>query len=207
MSDWPIDRARPPWQDDPVRRFVLLSLLGIAILLAGSLAIVVWMTGGGPDAVAPEPAPAAAPVQAETRRPAPVPPPPAATSREVEAFRNPPPKAVPEPAGSPPPVDLAREAPALEALVSRRCGTMRLRLGDEMRKGGEQITGQAVLLFDVVAEGGKVKFGQSRLQTSGNMRQSLVACAQMALRGQVVDAPGARPEERFTVQMVLGMAE
>src|SRR5512137_1878913 len=107
MRDWLIDQARPPWQDDPVRRFVRLAIL-------------VWMTGGGPDAVAPEPAPAAAPVQAETRRPAPVPPPPTATSREVEAFRNPPPKVVPEPAGPPPPVDLAGEAPALEALVSRR---------------------------------------------------------------------------------------
>ena len=84
---------------------------------------------------------------------------------------------------------------------------MRLRLGDEMRKGGEQITGQAILLFDVEPAGGKVKFGQSRLQSPGNMRQSLVACAQMALRGQVVDAPGARPGERFTVQVVLGMTE
>jgi len=190
-----------------VRRFVLLSLLGIAILLAGSLAIILWMTDGGPDAVAPEPAPAEGPAQPERRPSVVVPPPPRATTREVEEFKNPPPKAVPEPPAPPPPVDLAREAPALEARVSRQCGTMRLRLGDEMRKGGEQITGQAVLLFDVEPAGGKVKLGQSRLQSPGNMRQSLVSCAQMALRGQVVDAPGATPGERFTLQVVLGMAE
>ena len=52
-----------------------------------------------------------------------------------------------------------------------------------------------------------MKFGQSRQQSPGNMRPSLVACAQMALRGRLVDAPGVRPGERFTVQLVLGMTE
>jgi hypothetical protein len=84
---------------------------------------------------------------------------------------------------------------------------MLVRLGDDMRKGGEQITGQAILLFEVEPERGRVTLGQSRLQSPGNMRQSLVACAQMALRGQVVNAPGARPGERFTLQVVLGMKE
>ena len=190
-----------------MQRFVLLSLLGIAILLAGSLAIVVWMTDGGPDVPAPEPAPAAVPLQPEKRPAVLVPPPPRATTREVEEFRNPTPKAVPAPPAPPPPVDLARKAPALEALVSGRCGKMQVRLGDQMRKDDEQITGQAILLFDVEPEGGKVKLGQSRLQSPGNMRQSLVACAQMALRGQEVAAPGAKPGERFTLQIVLGMKE
>jgi len=187
-----------------VRRFVLLSLLGIAVLLAGSLAVVLWMTEGGPATIAPEPAPAVVPEQAEKRAPV-VAPPPEATSRDVEEFRNPPPKAVPAPPAPPPPVDLAREETNLQALVSGRCGSMRVRLGDEMRKGGEQVTGQAILLFDVVPERGRVTLGQSRLQSPGNMSQSLVACAQMALRGQVVEAPGARPGERFTLQIVLGM--
>ena len=120
-----------------MRRFVLLSLLGIAILLAGSLAIIVWMTDGGPGASRRNPLRQR--LRCRRRRGGRFrPPPPRATTREVEEFRNPPPKAVPEPPAPPPPVDLAREAPALEALVSRQCGTMRLRLGDEMRKGGEQ---------------------------------------------------------------------
>lgn len=188
-----------------MQRFVLLSLLGIALLLAGSLGVILWMTDGGPDAPGPEPAPAAASVQPERRPSVIVPPPPRATTREVEEFKNPAPKAVPAPPAPPPPVDLAREAPALEAIVSGRCGRMQVRLGDEMRKDGAQITGQAILLFDVEPEGGKVKLGQSRLQSPGNMRQSLVACAQMALRGQLVNAPGAEEGERFVLQVVLGM--
>ena len=190
-----------------MRRLVLLSLLGIALLFGGSLAIILWMTDGGPATIGPEPAPSAVPAQAEKRPSMIVPPPPQATSREVEEFKNPAPKAVPAPPAPPPPVDLGREGPSLQAVVSGRCGGMQVRLGDDMRKGGEQITGQAILLFDVEPARGKVTLGQSRLQSPGNMRQSLVACAQMALRGQVVNAPGARPGERFTLQVVLGMKE
>jgi hypothetical protein len=77
------------------------------------------------------------------------PPPSAGTAREVEAFQNPPPKAVPAPPAPTPPLDLSREAPGLDAPFSKRWDSMQLPLGDEMRKGGEQITGQAILLFDV----------------------------------------------------------
>jgi len=187
-----------------VQRFVLLALLGIALLLAGSLAVILWITDSGPDSPAPEPVPVAAPAAPEKRAPVVVPPP-AATAKEIDDFENPAPKAVPEPPAPPPPVDMSRAGPDLEALVSGRCGRMQVRLGDEMRKGGEQITGQAILLFETESVGGKVKLGQSQLQSPGNMRQSLVACAQMALRGQEFDAPGAKEGERFTVQVVLGM--
>ena len=189
-----------------MRRFVLLSLLGIAILFGGSLAVILWMTEGGAGPAPSEAAPAAAPVQPEKRPPVILAPPPV-TASAIENFEKPAPKSVPAPPDPPPPVDLAREAPALEALVSRRCGSMRLRIGEEMRKGGEQITGQAILLIDAESTGGKAKLGQSRQQSPGNMRPSLVACAQMALRGQVVDAPGTKDGERFVVQMVLGMKE
>jgi hypothetical protein len=123
----------------------------------------------------------------------------------MEKFLNPPPVAVPPPAAPPPTVDLARDVPALQAHVSNRCGAMQFRLGDEMRKEGRQMTGQALLLFQVDPLAGKVKFGSSTLQSPGNIRPSLVACAQWALNGQVFDAPGVRPGERFTVQVVLGM--
>ena len=188
-----------------MKRFALLSLAGLALLLGGSLAVILWMTDGGPDLPAPEPAPPAAVAQPEKRAPV-VAPPPTASATAVEDFEKPAPKAVPEPPAPPPPVDLAQGEKTLEALVSSKCGAMQLRLGDEMRKGGEQMTGQAILLFDAESfQDGKVKLGQSRLQSPGNMRQSLVACAQMALRGQVIDAPGAKPDERFTLQLVLGM--
>ena len=189
-----------------MRRFVLLSLLGIAILLAGSLAVVLWMTEAGPEHPAPEPAPVAAPAPAAEKRPAVVvPPPPQVTASDIETFEKPVPRSVPEPPEGPPPVDMAAQERALEAAVSARCGRMHLRLGDEMRKAGEDITGQAVLLFDAEGQDGKVKLGQSRQQSPGNMRPSLVACAQMALRGQVFDAPDAKEGQHFTVQVVLGM--
>lgn len=184
-----------------MRRFVLLSLAGIALLLAGSLAVVVWMTGEGPSSSAPD---APAPVVEAARPPPPIAPPPAATPEAVQAFENPAPRPVPEPP-TPSPVDFSKEESSLEALVSGRCGRMQVRLGDAMRKAGDSITGQAILLFDVESLGGRVRLGQSRQQSAGNMRPSLVSCAQMALRGQVVDAPGTKDGERFVLQVVVGM--
>jgi hypothetical protein len=184
-----------------VRRFVLLALAGIALLLAGSLAVIVWMTGEGPAPSAPD---APAPVVEPMRPPPILAPPPAAAAQVVQEVENPAPKPVPEPP-TPSPVDLSREESSLEAVVSGRCGRMQVRLGDAMRKAGDQITGQAILLFDVESLGGRVRLGQSRQQSAGNMRPSLVACAQMALRGQVVDAPGMKDGERFVLQVVVGM--
>lgn len=186
-----------------MRRFVLLSLLGIALLLAGSLAVIVWMTDGGPASPTPD---APAPVVEPARPPPVLAPPPAATAEVVQAFENPAPQPVPEPP-TPSPVDLSREESSLESVVSGRCGRMQVRLGDAMRKAGDSITGQAILLFDVESLGGRVRLGQSRQQAAGNMRPSLVACAQMALRGQVVDAPGMKDGERFVLQVVVGMKQ
>ena len=194
----------------PVRRFVHLSLLGIAALLAGSVAFLEWLGGSGsvdpvalPDPVAVPVAPVA---PAPEQRPVVIVPPPAQeVAPALERFLNPPPMAVPPPATPPPPVDLSRDRPAIQAHVSNRCGAMEVRLGDEMRKQGEQMTGQALLVFELEPQAGKVKFGSSTLQSPGNIRPSLVACAQWALKGQVFPATGVRPGERFTVQVVLGM--
>ena len=188
-----------------MQRFVLLSLLGIAVLLGGSLAVILWMTDPGPALPSPESAPAPAVAPPERRPPVVVAPLPEVKASDVEAFEKPVPRSVPEPPAGPPPVNMEEQERTLESLVSSRCGRMQVRLGDEMRKADEQITGQAVLLFDAETTAGRVKLGQSRQQSPGNMRPSLVACAQMALRGQVFDVPGAKPDQRFTVQVVLGM--
>ena len=191
-----------------MRRFVLASLAGIALLLVGSLAFIEWITGRDvPGDAAPESAPAVQAPAAPSgpRLQAVAPPPPTVVAPAVEAFANPPPTAVPEPPAPPPPVDLAREEGLFQSLVSRTCGTLRVRLGDEMRKKGDQMTGQAILLVDVQPLDGKVRLGQSRQQSPGNVRPGLVACAQLALKEKVVDAPGVRPGERFTVQLLVGM--
>jgi len=198
-----IDGARIPCEDGAVRRFVLLSLLGIAALLLGSLAFIQWL--GGRDPAGPAPLPESVASPAAPRPEVVVPPPASEVAPAMEKFLNPPPVAVPPPAAPPPTVDLARDVPALQAHVSNRCGAMQLRLGDEMRKEGQQMTGQALLLFQVEPMSGKIKLGSSTLQSPGNIRPSLVACAQWALNGQVFDAPGVMPGKRFTVQVVLGM--
>lgn len=186
-----------------MRRFVLLSLLGIAVLLVGSVAFIEWLGSRGPGEPVVLSEPPAVP--APPRQAVVIPPPVAEVAPQVEAFIHPPPVAVPPPAAAPPPFDLSRDVPALQAHVSGRCGAMQVRLGDEMRKKGEQMTGQALLVFDVEPLHGKIKLGSSQQQSPGNIRPSLVACAQWSLKGQVFDAPGLVPGEPFKVQVVLGM--
>ena len=189
-------------------RFVVIALVGIALLLAGSLLFLEFLGGDErPDRPATVEPPPVAPPPPQPQRPAVVAPPPEATSAELDAFLHPPPKAVPAPEAPPPPVDLAREAPSFEARVSSRCGTLQLRLGDEMRRKGEEMTGQALLLFPVETLQGQVKLGQGTIQAPGNVRPGLVTCAQWALSGQVFPASGVTPGEKFTVQVVLGMRE
>jgi hypothetical protein len=192
-----------------VSRFVVIALVGIALLLAGSLAFLHFLGGdAGPERPTPvEPAPVAPPAPIPQERPVVVAPPPTATSAELDAFLRPPPKPVPAPEAPPPPVDLARDAPSFEARVSSRCGTLQLRLGDEMRKKGEEMTGQAILLFPVETLPGQVKLGQGTIQAPGNVRPGLVTCAQWALSGQVFPASGVEAGKKFTVQVVLGMKE
>ena len=189
-----------------MRRLVIASLIGIALLLVGSLAFIEWITGPDEPEAVQAPAPAEPPPAPAVPRPQVVaPPPPSVVAPAVEAFLNPPPRAVPEPPAPPPPVDLAREEGLFQSLVSRACGTLQVRLGDEMRRKGDQMTGQAILLVDVQPLDGKVRLGQSRQQSPGNVRPGLVACAQVALKEKVVDAPGVRRGEPFTVQVLVGM--
>ncbi len=185
-----------------MRRFVLLSLAGILVVFLAALAFIEW--SAPPEAPPPEPRPS--PAVETQRRPAILAPPPAAvTSEVVESFVNPPPKAVPEPPSPAPAFDLSGRQADLQAVVARQCGGMTVRLGDEMRRQGDTVKGEAILLVDAEPMAGRVKLGQSRQQSPGNLRPSLVACAQMALRGKELPVAAARPGERFTVQVVLGM--
>ena len=191
-----------------MKRFVIIAVAGIALLLAGSLAFIEWLGDRRAPEVAGDPAPVAtSPTVAPSGPPArgPVVTPPAGVAPEVKAFVDPPTRPVPPPPEPAPVASGGVDGASLQAIVSQRCGQMQVRLGDAMRARGEEMKGQALLLFDAEPLDGKVRVGQGRLQSPGNVRPGLVACAQLALKGQVVEAAGIKPGERFTLQVVLGM--
>jgi hypothetical protein len=112
------------------------------------------------------------------------------------------------PSGAPPAPAWARESlPALEARITSRCGRMTLRLGDQLRKDGRRPGGHAVLLLDVEPQDDGAKIWGSTVQSHGTTRQSLIACAQLNLRGLVLPVSYLRKGERVKVQVVLGIGE
>ena len=117
-----------------------------------------------------------------------------------------PPDPLPE-SGVPPVPAFVRDGTAeLQRFLSHRCGAMKLRLGDDLRQGGEGMERGAVLLVEAEPQRDQLVFGPSRLQTQGLARGSLVACVQLSLRGHVLQISRLQPGERITVQVVIGVA-
>ncbi|MBL0278476.1 MAG: hypothetical protein IPQ24_20805 [Anaeromyxobacter sp.] len=117
----------------------------------------------------------------------------------------PPPEALP-PSGAPPAPGYVRdETTALQATLSSRCGAMELRLGDDLRRRGDEPEGRAVLLVEVEPQPGQLKFWSSTLQSPGQTRPSLVACVQWVLNGYVLPVSRLQPGDRFKVQVVIGV--
>lgn len=94
----------------------------------------------------------------------------------------------------------------LVAHVTARCGRLELRLGDQLRQRRQQPDGQAVLLIDLEPQDGRAKIYGSTLQSPGSTRPSLVACAQLHLKGHVLPVPHLQRGERLKVQLVVGPA-
>ncbi|MBL0276932.1 MAG: hypothetical protein IPQ24_12730 [Anaeromyxobacter sp.] len=192
-----------------MRRMLLPSIIAIALVFLGSLALLDWL--GGSEAGDPQTPVASPPPAPSVEAP---PPAPTATPAEVAAEMRappslpapaPPPEALP-PSGAPPAPGYVRdETTGLQATLSSRCGAMELRLGDDLRRRGDEPEGRAVLLVEVEPQQGQLKFWSSKLQSPGQTRPSLVACVQWALNGYVLPVSRLQPGERFKVQVVIGV--
>lgn len=192
-----------------------MAVAAITLLFGGSLFFLAQIDAGSdaaPSAASPAPpAPTVEPAPPPLRplEPRPVPP-------EVKAQLAAPPAepapAEPEgalpPSGAPPAPAWARESlPALETRIANRCGRMTVRLGDQLRREGRRPGGHAVLLLDVEPQDDGAKVWGSTVQSHGTTRQSLVACAQLNLRGLVLPVSYLKKGERVKVQVVLGIEE
>ncbi len=181
------------------------AVLGIGLLFGGSLLLLQVLDQAEPAHTGP-PVPTSPPVTADAPAPTPVPAP-----RVIE---TPPPSAVapaitvdPElpPAPPKPSYDISDTNAALKRLVVERCGGLEVRFADELRRGQEQLSGQAVLLLDVEPQQDQLYVWSASTQVAGATRPALVACAQWAVKAKAVPARGVRPGPRFKVQLVVGM--
>jgi hypothetical protein len=198
-----------------MKRLVIPAVLAISLLFGGSLFFLARIDAGSASGLAAPPSgqPASAPE--------PTPPPtrplePRPVAAEVAAQLAAPPTAPAPvepaaglpPSGAPPAPAYVRESlPAIRARITSRCGRMTVRLGDQLRKDGLQPEGHAVLLLDVEPQDDGAKIWGSTVQSHGTTRQSLVACAQLNLRGLVVPVSYLRRGERVKVQVVVGVEE
>lgn len=191
-----------------MRRTVALGVAAIALLTGSSLALVVWLTEPRWE---PAPRPSTPLSGADTQSPTtasrtvaelPIPglaaaPPEVTPDAEAPAEEAPLPAVAPE-------VDLTAGAPALEAVVTRRCGRMRL----EPLRAADEGTGSgagAVLLLTLATEAGRARVVDSAVHARGKTRPSLVACARWALRDQVVTVSGVEPGRRLEVPVTIGV--
>lgn len=196
-----------------MRRLILIMLAGIALLAGGSIAAIAWLTraesGGATSARGRSQEPEAEPAPAPLAPPpadavAPAPPPPGVTV-EIEPgvtgvvpAEPPPPRVV-----APPPVDPARTTEALRTRVGARCGrlTVRYVAGDASAAGGGD---EAVIVLKLEALAGEVKVVDSVVHSPGRVRPALVSCAQWALRGAQLPAPGVAPGTKMDALLLVG---
>jgi hypothetical protein len=199
-----------------MRRSVVGGIAAILFLFLGSLVLLDQFAAAppGPDPLAPPSIPGH---PAETPRPPSIPiraleprPVPAEVVAQLAAPPSAPAPAEPPaqlpPSGAPPAPAFVRESlGAVEARIVSRCGRMSLRLGDQLRKDRLEPQGHAVLLLEIEPQDDKAKVLGSTVQSYGTTRQSLVACAQLTLRGLVIPISYLRTAERVKVQVVLGV--
>lgn len=181
------------------------AILGIGVLFGGSLLLLEALDQR--DSAHPTPpAPTSAPAIPEA--------PPPAASTTPRVIEPPPPSAVgpaiaidPElpPAPPRPSYEISDTNAELKRLVVERCGGLEVRFADELRKGQEQLSGQAVLLLDVEPQQDQLYVWSATTQVAGATRPALVACAQWAVKAKAVAARGVRPGPRFKVQLVIGV--
>ena len=193
-----------------MRRMLVFAISAIALVFLASLVVLDLMGEADRPVDSPPTETAFSGPSVEVRPSAPGLPAPVVAEQlrapPAEPTPLPPPGPLPE-SGVPPAPAFVRDGTAeLQRFLSHRCGAMRLRLGDDLRQGGDAMERGAVLLVEAEPQRDQLVFGQSRLQTQGLARGSLVACVQLSLRGYALPISRLQPGERITVQVVIGVA-
>jgi hypothetical protein len=194
-----------------VHRTALAALAGIAVIFAASLVLVDRLTS---THTTRGPFTHGAPVETENRQ-APPSVPMAAAPILPPAGAEPAPLPAPGPveltaavssrlAAAASQVDLGGQLEALRARVASRCGALALRQADDPANPARGLEGEAVLLLDLHVANGKARVTGSKVLSQGTMRPALTACAQYALRNQVLLAASS-PDEGLTIPVVVSM--
>lgn len=202
----------------------LAGVGAIAVLVAGSVAVIVMVTGedrpgpaSGATARASR-ADAAGPAQARGNAPPPGP----LTFGEAPA-----PAAAPPPVAGPPPPPPARDSweavpiTARAKSLGRLGGLISARLAEihdevttcftheaQARHGAAAVTtvkdaapmddtGSIVLVLQLEGQAGAIRIVDAPVETRGGAGDELLACAQSLLRGKVLDVPGAVAGKKY----------
>jgi len=193
-----------------VRRTVILALAGIALIFGSSLMLIDRLTSAD---TTPRPIIRSEPIETENREPPPAP--------LAAAPLLPPVDAAPAPAPAPGPVeltpavssrlaasasqvDLGGRLESLRARVAARCGSLGLREAEDAANPAQGLEGEAVLLLNLHAEGGKARVTGSKILSQGTMRPTLTACVQYALRNQELQRFEGR-DESLTIPVLISM--
>lgn len=202
-----------------LRKATAAGTVAVALVAAGGIAFVAWVTedaapGGRRQAaveVAPsQPQPASEPPLLLDPRGLPSVglPPPAPEfvpiDPAVKTFTPAAPRRLPR--GTAPPVDLLT---SLAQARVRILGCAGLSAGDDaVRPRGAPVRAPAqqdrtVLLLDLEPAGGEVTVLEATVQLRGHASDRLLTCAQQDLVGSVLPASAARPGQRFKMQFPL----
>jgi hypothetical protein len=199
-----------------MRRLILVMVAAIAVLAGASVAGIAWVTGEPPPDAARRGAPVFAEADADpeplVRAAAPASalppalaaalaaPPPADTPEPELPYEQPPPL----PELPPPPTAPGAAAASLQGRITARCGRMAVRYAPAP---AEAVDGMAALVLDLEPLDGEVRVAGSSVRSPGRTRPALVACAQWAVRGLVLPAPGVAGGERTQALLTLGVEE
>lgn len=196
-----------------MRRIAVVGLAGIGVVFGASLLLVDRLTS--PDTT-PGPLPDGAPSETENRVEAP-------RTPNVPPPVVPPPDAAPAPPPAPGPVeltaavsarlaasasqvDLGERLETLRARVTSRCGTLVLREAEDPSDPTRGLEGEAVLLLELHVADGEARVFGSKILSQGAMRPALTACAQYALRNQVLRTFGGQAGT-LTIPVVVSMPD
>ena len=210
-----------------MKRLVILAVVGIALLLAGAVALISFLGDGGPSpGEAPSAvAPAAGGGGDPQQRPAPDLPP-GATSVGATPF-GPPIEYGPAPS-KPPPGSWEAVAPVarpgalgpLGGAITQGLAELKPALDEcfsaasQARNAGQKVTevqdevvaddnGSTTLMLQIEGNQGSVRIVDAPLEMRGTASNGLIACVQQVLRGHVIQAAAARPGTRYRIPFPL----